>query len=332
MTQAASNVAQLPLGSPPSIAPLRNVLLLRRALDHLIKRNPNLPGIGVFYGDAGLGKSKACAAAAAALGAVYVEVRSFFTKKAFLVSILTEMGIKPADTIAEMVDQICQQLVLSKKPMILDEGDYLVKRKLIELVRDLYENSGAAILLVGEERFPMALRRESERFYDRVLEWQPAERTDMEDARKLARLYSPDVEIRDDLLAEILKASRGVARRVAVNIENVRQEAKKAAKRVIDAETWGGKPFYTGDAPMRRAPRERAARLQPAPPGRRRAPGAETARHGEQPARRSARRAAEQRHRPRRQGDRRGAARARHEGRREARRHPRARAREVRRA
>jgi hypothetical protein len=246
---AASNIAQLPL---PSIAPLRNVLLMRRALDHLMKRNSSLPGIGVFYGDAGLGKSKACAASAAAVGAVYVEVRSFYTRKAFLVAILAEMAIKPADTIAEMVDQICEQLFKSKKPLIIDEGDYLVKRKLIELVRDLYEGSGAAILLVGEERFPIALRKESERLYDRVLEWQPAERTDMEDARKLARLYSPDVEIRDDLLAEILKASRGVARRVAVNIENVRQEAKKAGKDKIDAETWNGKPFYTGDAPVRR--------------------------------------------------------------------------------
>lgn len=249
MTLAASNVAQLAL---PSIAPLRNVLLLRRSLDHLVKRNPSLPGIGVFYGDPGVGKSKACAAAAAALGAVYVEIRSFFTKKTFLLALLNEMGIKPEKTIGEMVDQICQQLVLSKKPVILDEGDYLVKRHLIELVRDIYENSGAAILLVGEERFPMALRRESERFYDRVLEWQPAERTDMDDARKLARLYSPDVELKDDLVAAILKDSRYIARKVAVNIENVRQEAKKAGKRVMDLAAWGDRPFYTGDAPMRR--------------------------------------------------------------------------------
>jgi hypothetical protein len=45
-------------------------------------------------------------------------------------------------------------------------------------VRDIYEGSGAAVLLVGEERFPMALKRASERFYDRVLKWQPAERAD----------------------------------------------------------------------------------------------------------------------------------------------------------
>jgi len=250
MTQPASpNVAQLRM---PNIAPLRNVLLLRKVMEQLMRRSANLPGIGVFYGKAGLGKSNACAAAAAAYRAVYIETRSHFTRKSFLLAILAEMGVKPERTTSEMADQICDQLMRSGQPLILDEGDYLVKRNLIDLVRDLYEGSGAAILLVGEERFPANLMRASERFYDRVLAWQPAERADMEDARKLARLYSPDVEVKDDLVGAILKASRGVARRIAVNIENVRREAQKAGKRAIDLATWGDRPFFTGDAPVRR--------------------------------------------------------------------------------
>lgn len=251
MSQAAApnNVAQLRM---PNIAPLRNVMLLKRAMEHLTKRSANLPGIGVFYGQAGLGKSNACSAAAVSFRGVYIETRSHHTKKSFLLAILAEMGIKPERTTSEMVDQICQELMLSRRPLILDEGDYLVHRSLIELVRDIYEGSGAAILLVGEERFPAALKRASERFYDRVLEWTPAETADLEDTRKLAKLYSPDVEIRDDLLGRILEVSRGVARRIAVNVENVRQEAKKAGSRAIDLKTWGGKGFYTGEAPMRR--------------------------------------------------------------------------------
>jgi DNA transposition AAA+ family ATPase len=236
----------------PNIAPLRNVLLLRRVMEHLVKRSENLPGIGAMYGQAGLGKSNACAAAASAFRAIYIEVRSHFTKKALLLAILTEMGVKPERTVSEMVDQICHELTLSRKPLILDEGDHLIKRNLIELVRDIYEGSKAAVLLVGEESFPRNLRRASERFYDRVLEWQPAELADMGDARKLALLYSPDVAIKDDLLARIVEVSRGVARKIAVNVENVRQEGLKAGKRAIDLETWGTKQLYTGEAPMRR--------------------------------------------------------------------------------
>jgi DNA transposition AAA+ family ATPase len=250
MSQSASNVATLRL---PNIAPLRNVLLLRATMELLVKRSPNLPGIAALYGQAGLGKSNACSAAAAAYRAIYIEVRSHFTKKSFLLAILAEMAIKPERTTSEMVDQICQELMLSRRPLILDEGDYLVKRNLIELVRDLYEGSGAAILLVGEESFPKNLRRVSERFYDRILKWQPAELADRDDARKLANLYSHDIEIKDDLLARILEVSRGVARRIAVNIENVRQEAKKAGARTMDLDKWGTKAFYTGEAPARRS-------------------------------------------------------------------------------
>ena len=250
MTQpaAATNIAPLRL---PNIAPLRNVLLLRRAMDHLVKRHANLPGVGAFYGQAGIGKSNACSAAAVTFNAVYVTVRSHFTKKSFLLSILAEMAIKPERTVSEMADQVSEQLFLSKRPLILDEGDYLVSRNLIELVRDIYESSGAAIMLVGEERFPMAVKRASERFYDRVLEWQPAELADMDDARKLAKLYAHDVDIKDPLLEEILRRSQGVARRIAVNVELVRQQAKKAGKSAIGANDFDPKGFFTGEPPRR---------------------------------------------------------------------------------
>ena len=256
MSQSASNVTALRM---PSVAPLRNVLHLKRVMDHLTKRSANLPGIGAMYGLAGVGKSNACAAAAAAFRAIYIEARSHFTKKSFLLAILGEMGVKPAATTSEKVDQICQELMLSRRPLILDEGDHLVRRKLIELVRDIYEGSGAAIVLVGEETFPAALKRASERFYDRVLEWQPAELADLEDARKLARLYAPDIEIKDDLLGRILEQSGCIARRIAVNIDNVRLEAKKAGARSIALDGWGSRPFFTGGAPVREPAKRRVA-------------------------------------------------------------------------
>jgi DNA transposition AAA+ family ATPase len=249
MPQAAANVTALRL---PNIAPLRNVLLLRRMVDHLLKRSANLPGIGVMYGFAGLGKSNACAAAASAYRAIYVEVRDHFTKKTLLLSILHEMSIKPERTAAEMFDQVCAELERSEKPLILDMADYLIKRHLVDTVLDIYEGSGAAIVLAGEEHFPKKLKRESERFYDRVLEFQLAELADRDDARKLAAMYSPDIEIKDDLLVRLLERSAGVARRIVVNVETVRQEGKKLGARAMDLKTWGDRPFNTGEAPVRR--------------------------------------------------------------------------------
>src|SRR5688500_4770040 len=107
MTQPAANVTHLRL---PHIAPLRNVLLVAAAMEQLTKRSANLPGIGAVYGSAVVGKSNACAYAAATYRAVYIECRRHFTKKSFLLAILAEMGIKPERTTSDLVDQICQEL------------------------------------------------------------------------------------------------------------------------------------------------------------------------------------------------------------------------------
>ena len=235
-----------------TFASLKNVALALKVLDHLVNRAPNLPGMGVLYGPSGYGKSVAVSNAATRYRAVYVECRSYFTKKSLLLSILDEMGVRHGKTIYEMVAQIAEQLVLSQRPMIIDEMDHIADRNLVELVRDIYEVSNAPILMVGEEKFPSKLKR-WERFHNRILDWQPAEPTDLDDAKKLAKLYSPDVAIAEDVLARIVEVSRGVTRRVCVNIETVRQEARKSGDNAVDLKHWGNRGFYTGEAPLRRA-------------------------------------------------------------------------------
>lgn len=238
--------------SASTFASLKNVALAMKVLDHLVHRAPNLPGLGVLYGHSGYGKSCGAAAAANRFRAVYIECRSYFTKKSLLLAILEEMGIRPGKTVYEMVNQIGEELSLSRRPLIIDEMDHIVDRNLVELIRDIYEVSNAAILMIGEERFPAKLKK-WERFHNRILDWQPAEPSDLDDARKLAKLYSPDVAIADELLGQIVDVTRGVTRRVCVNIETVRQEAKKSGARAIDAKAWGTRVFYTGEAPIRRA-------------------------------------------------------------------------------
>lgn len=255
MSQPTNNVVAMRM---PNIAPLKNVLLMRSLLEQLVARSPGQPGIGVFYGFAGLGKSNACAAAHAAnRGSVYVELRDHFTRKSFLAALLAEMGVRAERTIAEMFDQVCAELLLSQRALILDMGDYLVKRNLVDTLLDLYEGSKAPVVLVGEEHFPKKLKRASERFYDRVLLWRLAELADMEDTRKLAKLYSPDLDIKDDVLEKIHEAAGKVARKIATSIERERQDAKKAGLRSLSLKDRGDKPFYNGEPPTRPTPQKR---------------------------------------------------------------------------
>jgi len=240
-----------PVNLSPGIAPLRNVAAFAKVVEHLMTRAPNMPGLGVGYGVPGLGKSLAAAYCANKFNGVYVECRSYFTKKSLLVSICREMRLQPGRTVFDMVNQIGEQLALSSRPLLLDEMDHLVDRNLIELVRDIYESSNAPIFMIGEEEFPSKLRRWG-RFYDRVLDWCPAELSDAADAGKLAKLYSADVEIEADLLAKIVQQSRGIARRICVNIERARQHAKASGSKFASLKVWGDRPFFTGETPARR--------------------------------------------------------------------------------
>lgn len=235
-----------------NVAPLRNVALLNAATARLVERPAHLPGIGSFSGPSGWGKTVAGVYAANKHKSYYVECRYSWTKKALLQAILKEMGIRPEKTMFEMVEQIAQQLAASRRPLIIDEFDYVVDRGAVELIRDIHDASRASIMLIGEEQLPAKLKK-WERFHNRVAVWQQAQPADIEDVRHLARLYAPGLDLADDLMQRILLLARGAIRRMVVNIENVRQEAVLQGWKQVDMQLWGQRELYTGDAPIRRA-------------------------------------------------------------------------------
>ena len=128
-----------------------------------------------------------------------MQARSSWTRKAAHEAICKGLGLKPGKTISEMLDQIAEELALSGKPLVIDEADFLVEHKQIEIVRDIYEASQAPIMLIGEEWLPGKLEK-WERFHGRVLDWCPAQPVSFEDVKALCRLYATGTEIADDLL------------------------------------------------------------------------------------------------------------------------------------
>lgn len=237
------------------MAPTTNVALCMRALERVVTRPPHLPGIAGIFGPSGYGKSVGAAHAANAHKAYYIECRDSWSRKAFLENLLSEMRIKPAKTIARMVDQAAQQLALDQRPVIIDEADKPVDRGYIEVIRDLHEGSGGApMLLIGEEALEVKLR-EYERFHNRVLEWVPAQPSSEQDALKLAKLYCPDVQLHADLLREVLNTTRGVTRRLCINLSRINEQAALAPpeKGTATLEWWTkqGLTLFTGEAKRR---------------------------------------------------------------------------------
>jgi len=236
----------------PTIAPLVNVGLCLQALDMAMNRASHLPGIVCFNGPSGYGKSSGAAYTANTLNAYYIECRSSWTKKALLQAMLKEMG-KPFEKmpIYEMTESISEQLALSGRPLIIDETDHIVEKQAIEIIRDIYEGSSAAILLIGEERLPQKLKK-WERVHGRILDWVYAQPASLADAKHLARLYCNGIEIEDDLLHKVSQMAHGSVRRICVNLERIRVEAEMLGSSSIGLKQWGNKTLFSGEAPARR--------------------------------------------------------------------------------
>lgn len=234
-----------------SVAPLRNVTALVALIDRVQGRSPSLPGMAVFYGPSGFGKTTAAVYAGNKFQAYTVQVKSCWTKKTLCRAIATEMGLDPARTVADMVDQIAEHLALTDRPLLIDEADHLVAHKMIEIVRDIYEGSQSPVILIGEETLPQKLRQ-WERVHGRILSWVVAEPGDISDVHHLARIYARGVEIDGALCDQLLAGSRRSIRRICVNLDQVAEFARTHGLDRVGIDEWGKRGFFDGQAPAPR--------------------------------------------------------------------------------
>ncbi|TRD18369.1 AAA family ATPase [Palleronia caenipelagi] len=236
-----------------TIATLRNVSRFLALVDRLQNRRPGAPGLGVFYGFPGLGKSMAASYCANATNAIHVQMKSVWAAKRLCEAIMEELGLQMAArlTVADMVDRIAEAVLAEDVTILIDEADFLVKNKLIEVVRDIYESSDTPMILIGEELMPQKLRR-WEKVHSRVLSFVAAEYADDQDFELLKELRCPDVEIDPELEVKCKAASNGSARRIVVNLDAIHELSRVIGTGRVTLADWVGRDFYKGDTPLAR--------------------------------------------------------------------------------
>ncbi len=237
----------------PATAPLANVSIFAELLERLLGRTVGLPGMAVWYGPSGYGKTRAAVFGANRFRAFYVEVGSSWTKAHFCREVLKELGMPATGTVAVMIDAIAATLRASRRPLIIDEADHIVARKYIDDVREIHDRakSAASIVLIGEELLPHKLKM-FERVHNRFMDWVPAQPCDTRDAGMLAQMFAPGVNVAPDLIARIVRQSDGRPRRIAVNLDRVREYCELEGLDAIDAGRWGDRPLFSGEPPARR--------------------------------------------------------------------------------
>lgn len=230
-----------------SVALLRNVVRFNQLIDRVQNRGPDLPGMACFYGPSGYGKTTAALWNANETNAYQVQVKSVWSRKHLAEAITRELGLPPGRTIAIMVDQIAEELMKTGRPLIIDEADYLMSPSMIEMIRDIYEGSQAAVILIGEERLPQKLAK-WERVHGRMLDWVGAQPLDLREVGLLAEIYCPGVDLDDGLKGAVLQASNGSARRVCVNLSLLAEMARTKGVAALSSKDMS-KSFFTGNPP-----------------------------------------------------------------------------------
>lgn len=230
---------------------ITNVELLSVAVQEAVDRADGLPGVVVMYGYSGVGKSKAASYCVTKKRAYYVECRDTWTRKAFLLAVLADMGIEPERTLSEMVAQVAAQMAKSGRPLIVDDVQYLLDREVANVLTDIHNASnGGTLILIGEEKVPTSLKR-LERLHNRVFKWVPAQQASLDDLQTLAADHYPDVAFEVSLLEGILDATKGCLRRAVVNLSHVHQTALELGEETMGLVQWGSKGWDNGEAPAR---------------------------------------------------------------------------------
>lgn len=231
-----------------SVAPLANVLALSTLIERVQNRGVGLPGMACFYGPSGYGKTTAATWCANRHNAYQVQVKSVWTTRSFCEAVVRDIGLTPGRTVAHMVDQISREMAITARPLLIDEADHLVKKSLIEIVRDIYESSGGAVILIGEEQMPVKLQQ-WERVHGRMLDWVAAQPADDDDARHLALIYCPGVQLSDQLILRVSEVSRGSIRRISVNFDLIYEHARTRNLKRVGMGDIDGINLFTGQAP-----------------------------------------------------------------------------------
>lgn len=236
-------------------APIKNVAACLSLVRSLQNRHPLQPNLGFFAGFSGYGKSVAALFCQNKTAAAYVEISDTWNRGKLMRAILSELGsYRPKGTLSDLEDEVIGLLARDpKRPLIIDEADFLVSKRMIELIRIIAKKSGVPVLLIGEEMFPQKIEA-IDRFRDLFLVHDYAQPCDIDDTRTLARTFYPKLTIADELLDQARVEGDGRVRRIGNTLHAIAEAAAKLGGTSISLEQFrasNGK-FSRSHLPTRR--------------------------------------------------------------------------------
>lgn len=180
--------------------PTTNYSNCLEAMRELSKLPRDMEKMGLFYGNAGRGKSLIIDKLAIDEGAALVRTLGSWTPKQMMIDICESLEIEDTGTTSTLQHRIIDELTLSKRILIIDEVDTLFmngKKQLLLMLRDIHDMAKTPIILTGMEQCDKMFKRDTH-YYERFSRKVKMGDTTEHDIKQLC--INSDVVIEDDLV------------------------------------------------------------------------------------------------------------------------------------
>jgi DNA transposition AAA+ family ATPase len=188
-----------------------------------LKCLPNTaPKMGLGFGKYGLGKTFGLEKIAAEENAILLRSVQTWTKSAVLTELCEELGLDTSGTSSTRYRRIVESLFTESRIIIVDEIDAILrssKHEVLEMFRDIHDETQCVIFFVGMEEADAKLKRHKH-FYSRIVKFvnfKPIQRSDVEAFCRLS-----NTKIKRDLVDYFIDRYPNL-RQVKVMIINLEQ-------------------------------------------------------------------------------------------------------------
>lgn len=199
----------------------------------------NVPKMGLVFGEPGLGKTNAILWWAIQQDALIITAKNGMTPRWLLKQLVSDLGEAPKILVADLFEQAVVKLVENPRMIIVDEIDYLINNtRAIETIRDLHDETGIPILLVGMGAVDKKLSR-YKHFFDRIVEIYRFIPFDFEDVKTIINTLS-DVPIEDSAIEIVYQKSNRFRQivKIILKFENLAKtnDYKVITKHIAESE------------------------------------------------------------------------------------------------
>jgi hypothetical protein len=225
------------------MALLKNVVNLRTAYESLNTRPTATPGMALVHGQTGTGKTTAIAWLVNQVNGVFVRANAAWTRTSMLGKIMLELGAAPLQRGSSvMLDYIVGSLAASRRPLVVDEADYLfAEARMLDLLRDIHDFTGSAVLLVGMHDIATRLMHRPQ-LARRITQWIEFLPADFNDALMLANTVC-ETEVAPGLLSRLHEEAAGNVGLMVVGLARIESTTKANGWACADEDLWGRRPL-----------------------------------------------------------------------------------------